>query len=131
MEQSISLFPALVGFLSLGAVLVLHRPKDDTRKKLWLVSANEAYETQAFNEFHRIKREIGEGIKCFVLLDWEDELPLHYRIELPSGRRDIIMKEWVDSAVYKGVLVGVDPEARRKQQAKLVAHRRARQIRAQ
>jgi len=130
MEQSVSLFPALVGFLSLGAVLILQRPKDQPLRKLWLVSANDAYRTRAFDEFHRIRREIGEDIKCFVLLDEDSDSSPHYRIELPSGRRDTIMKEWVDLALRKKVLVDFDPDTRRKQQSKIISYRRARQIRA-
>jgi len=128
MDQSISLYPALLGFLSFGAVLILQRSKNQPLKTLWLVSANEAYETRAFNEFHRIKREIGEGIKCFVLLDEDTDSPMHYRIELPSGRRDTIMKECVDLAVQKKILIDVDPETKRKQQEKLLSNRRAWQI---
>ena len=130
MDQSVSLFPALLGFMSFGAVLILQRPKNHALKTLWLVSANEAYETRAFDEFHRIKREIGEGIKCFVLIDEDTNSPEHYRIELPSGRRDTIIKEWVDAAVQKKILVEVDPDTRRKQQAKMLSERRAKQIKA-
>ncbi|MGH7931421.1 MAG: hypothetical protein ACREQV_26950, partial [Candidatus Binatia bacterium] len=113
MDQSVSLLPALLSFLSFGAVLILQKPKDLAAKKLWLVSANEAYQARAFNEFHRIKREVGEGIKCFVLLDGDTRSPMHYRIELPSGRRDTIAKEWVDTALQKNVLLDVDPESKR------------------
>jgi hypothetical protein len=114
MDQSVSLFPALLGFLSLGAVLILQRPKNHAQKKLWLVSANEAYQTRAFNEFHRIRCEVGEGVRCFVLLDEDAGSPMFYRIELPSGRRDIIMREWVDLAVQKKILVDADPESKRR-----------------
>ena len=130
MDHSVSLLPALLGFFSLGAVLILQRPKTHPVKKLWLVSAKEAYETRAFDEFHRIRREIGEDIKCFFLLDEDSNSSMHYRIELPSGRRDTVMKECVDLALRRKILVDVDPEARRKQQEKLIAYRRARQIRA-
>jgi hypothetical protein len=131
MDQSVSLFPALLGFLSLGAVLILQRPKNLPLKKLWLVSASEAYETHAFDEFHRIRREIGENIKCFFLLDEDSKAQMYYRIELPSGRRDTITKESVDLALRKKILVDFDPEIRRKQQTKIIAQRRARQTRAQ
>jgi hypothetical protein len=130
MDQSVSLLPALLGFLSLETVLILQRPKIHPSKRLWLVSAKEAYETRAFDEFHRIRREIGEDIKCFLLLDEDSRSSMHYRIELPSGRRDTIMKESVDLALRRKILVDVDPETRRKQQAKAIAYRRARQIRA-
>lgn len=129
-EQSVSLYPALLGFLSLGAVLILQKPKNHPLRKLWLVSANDAYETRAFEEFNRIKREIGEDNKCFFLLDEDTNSPMHYRIELPSGRRDAITKEWVDLALQKKILVDFDPETKRKQQAKIITYRRARQIRA-
>jgi len=129
-DQPVSLLPALLSFLSFGALLILQKPKNRPAKKLWLVSADEAYQTRAFDEFYRIKREVGEGIRSFVLLDGAAKSPTYYHIELPSGRRDIIMKEWVDTALRKKVLVDVDPEARRKQQAKLLADRRARLIRA-
>ncbi|MDH3445167.1 MAG: hypothetical protein OEN50_14665 [Deltaproteobacteria bacterium] len=130
MEQSVSLYPALLSFLSFGAVLVLQRSQNQVVKTLWLVSAKEAYESHAFQEFHRIKCEIGEGTKYFVLLEEDPDSPMHYRIELPSGRRDIIMKEWVDLAVRRNILIDIDPETRSKQQAKINADRRARQIRA-
>lgn len=129
MEQSVSLYPALLSFLSFGAVLILQRSQTHTARKLWLVSVKEAYESQAFQEFHRIKCEIGEGIKYFTLLDDVADSPMYYHIELPSGRRDIIMKEWVDIALRKNVLVDLDPETRSQRQAKMSTERRARLIR--
>ena len=128
MDQSVSLLPALVGFLSFGTVLILQKSKNQPLKKLWLVSANEAYKTRAFDEFHRIRREIGEDTNCFSLLDEDADSPEHYRIELPSGRRNTITKEWLELALRKKILV--DPDTGRKQQAKIIFYRRARQIRA-
>ena len=128
MDQSVSLLPALVGFLSFGTVLILQKSKNQPLKKLWLVSANEAYKTRAFDEFHRIRREIGEDTNCFSLLDEDADSPEHYRIELSSGRRNTITKEWLELALRKKILV--DPETGRKQQAKIIFYRRARQIRA-
>jgi hypothetical protein len=130
MDQSVSLFPALIGFISLGAVLILQRPNPLPAKKLWLISASEAYETRAFDEFHRIRREVGEDIKCFFLLDEDIHSHRYYRIELPSGRRDTIAKDSVELALRKKILVDFDPESRRKQQIKINAQRRARQTRA-
>ena len=130
MDQSVSLLPALLGFLSLGALLILQRPKNIPVKKLWLVSASEAYETRAFDEFHRIRREIGEDIKCFFVLDENVQSEMYYRIELPSGRRDTITKDSVELALRKKILVDYDPETRREQQSKINALRRARQTRA-
>ncbi len=130
MDQSVSLLPALLGFLSLGAVLILQRPKNHGLKKVWLVSASEAYETRAFDEFHRIRREIGEDIKCFFLLDEDTHSQTYYRIELPSGRRDTITKESVDLALRKKILLDFDPESKRKQQARITSVRRARQIKS-
>jgi hypothetical protein len=129
MDQSVSLVPALLGFLSLGAALILQRAKDQPQRKLWLVSANDAYETRAFGEYYRIKREIGEDIKCFFLVDEAADGSAYCRIELPSGRRDTIIKESVEAALRKKVLVDFDPETRRRQQAKISAQRRARQTR--
>ncbi len=130
MEQSVSLYPALLSFLSFGAVLILQRSQTHNVKKLWLVSVKEAYESNAFQEFHRIKCELGEGTKCFTLLEEDADSPMYYRIELPSGRRDIIMKESVDSAMRKNILIDIDPETRSKRQAKISAERRARLIRS-
>ena len=130
MEQSVSLYPALLSFLSFGAVLILQRSQTPTVKKLWLVSVKEAYESNAFQEFHRIKCEIGEGAKYFTLLEEDAESPMYYRIELPSGRRDIIMKASVDSAMRKNVLIDIDPETRSKRRAKITMERRARLIRS-
>lgn len=129
MDQSVSLVPALLGFLSLGAALILERPKHHLQRKLWLVSASDAYETRAFQEYHRIKREIGEDIKYFFLLDEGADAASYCRIELPSGRRDTIVKESVEAALRKKVLVDFDPETRRRQQAKIISQRRARQTR--
>jgi hypothetical protein len=130
MEQSVSLYPALLSFLSFGAVLILQRPKSHSARKLWLVSANDAYRTRGFAEFHRIRREIGEDIKGFFILHEDANSPEQYRIELPSGRQDTITKQWVDLALRKKVLVDFDPETRRRQQARILSYRRARQIRA-
>jgi hypothetical protein len=130
MEQSVSLYPALLGFLSLGAVLMLQKPGHHPSRKLWLVSASEAYETNAFSEFNRLKREIGEGIKSFFLLDEESGSSQYYRIELPSGQRELVMKEWVDSALKKRVLLEFDPEIQRKQRARIHSEQRTRQIRS-
>jgi hypothetical protein len=130
MDQSVSLYPALLSFLSFGAVLVLQRSKNPSLKKLWLISANQAYEIHAFDEFHRIRREIGEDVKFFWLLDDDANSPTYYRVELPSGRRDTITKESIELALRKKVLLDFDPDTKRKQQARVMSHRRALQTRA-
>jgi hypothetical protein len=130
MDQPVSLYPALLSFVSFGAVLVLQRSQNHSLRKLWLVSAKEAYELRAFDEYHRIRREIGEDIKFFSVLDDDLNTAMDYRIELPSGRRDTILKETLERALRKKVLLDFDPEARRKQQAKVISHRRALQTRA-
>jgi hypothetical protein len=130
MDQHVNLYPALLSFVSFGAVLILQRSKNHPSKKLWLISASEAYELRAFDEFHRIRREIGEDVKFFFVLHDDSNSQMYYRIELPSGRRDAILKESLDLALRKKVLVDFDPETKRKRQARVISHRRALQTRA-